>query len=180
MKHKPYENWIVEETALSRNKAILLKNHLKKCPRCQQLQTAWRASEKQLRIAKIYAPKPGFTRRWQNYMIYRRNHERSKLVRRNLFIIIFLMIFSSTIYMLQHHLLSTWIVSAISLITSMFFNISKVLAGFNMELSQSPILLFGFSILGFGAMLAFLTTIVFFIWNLLKKNEWEKAHEMEK
>jgi hypothetical protein len=179
MRHKPYENWILEGTSLSRSESILLTNHLKSCSQCQLLQSTWLASEKQFIDARMHAPQPGFTQRWQSHLIYRREHERSRQVRRNLFMIVLLMVFASTIYMLQNHLLTTWIVSAVSLVTSLFFNISKALAGFNMELNQSPVLFFGFSVLSFGAILAFLTAIVFFIWNLLKKNEREKAHEME-
>jgi hypothetical protein len=179
MRHKPYENWILEGTSLTRSESILLSNHLKSCPRCQQLQSIWLASEKHFKNARMQTPQPGFTKRWQNHLIYRREHERSRLVRRNIFIIALLMVFASTIYMLQNNLLTTWIVSAVSLVTTMFFTISKALAGFNMELNESPVLFFGFTVLSFGAILAFLAAIVFFIWNLLRKNEREKVHEME-
>jgi hypothetical protein len=179
MRHKPYENWILEGTSLTRSESILLTKHLNSCPQCQQLQSTWLVSEKQFKDARMHAPQSGFTQRWQNHLIYRREHERSRLVRRNLLMIVLLMVFASTIYMLQNHLLTTWIVSAVSLVTSLFFNFSKLLAGFNMELNESPVLFFGFTILSFGVIIAILSAFVFLIWNLLKKNEREKAHEME-
>lgn len=179
MTHKPFENWILDDTPLSKAETILLKNHLKSCQHCSQLQSSWMLSKTRFLNTQRHAPLQGFTQRWQTFQFHRRELERARLVRRNLFFLVAVMVLASIIYMIQKKLLAAWIVSALSMITSLFFNISKVLAGFNFEMTQSPFLFYGVTLLVFGATIAALGVLVFFIWNLLNKREQEKAHEVE-
>jgi hypothetical protein len=179
MKHKIFENWILDNPSLSKKEAILLKAHLKTCTRCQMLQSNWLASQTQMEDVKIHTPRPGFTQRWQTTLIHRREQQRSRQVRRILLVLVTMMVLASTIYMLQNNLFASWIVSAISLISSLFFSITKALAGINIIFNESPVLFYGFSILSFGAIASFLAAVVFVFWNLLRKHGQEKPYNAE-
>lgn len=179
MKHKPYKNWILDDTPLTKEEKILLKKHLQICPECRQLNSAWQASEQYIRSASQQVPQPGFTQRWKSQIIFRKENEKSKQTRRNLILLVAIMVLASAIYMLQNNLFATWIVSALSLTTSLFFSISKLLAQFNAALNRSPVLFYGFTLLTFGAILSLLTSLVFLIWNLLKNKAQPSSNEVE-
>lgn len=179
MNHKPFKNWILDDTPLSKENKILLKKHLQACPQCRQLDSAWKASEQHIRNAVRQVPQPGFTQRWQSRLLYRKEHEKSIITRRTLFLLVVIMVIASAIYMLQNNLFTTWIVSALSLTTSLFFSISKLLAQFNAGMNRSPVLFYGFTLITFGAILSLLTSLVFLIWNLLRNKAQPSTNEAE-
>jgi hypothetical protein len=179
MKHKPFKNWILDETQLSSEEKILLKNHLQKCPECRQLKSAWQISKQQLKSASLQGPQPGFTQRWQSRLLYRKEHEKAKLTRRNLILLFIIMVAASAIYMLQNNLFAAWVVSALSLTTWLFFGISKLLAQFSVALERSPVLFYGFTLMTFGAILSLLTSFVFLVWNLLRSKTQALPNEVE-
>jgi predicted anti-sigma-YlaC factor YlaD len=179
MNHKPFKNWILDDTPLTKEEKILLRKHLQICSQCRQLKSAWHVSEQHMRHANRQLPQPGFTQRWQSRLLYRKEHERYKQIRRNLILLVAIMVMASAIYMLQNNLFATWVVSALSLTTSLFFSISKLLAQFNAALNRSPVLFYGFTILAFGAILSLLTSLVFLIWNLLKSKAQPLSNEVE-
>ena len=179
MNHKPFKNWILDDAPISKEEKILLKKHLRVCPQCRRLNSAWRASEQHMKLANRQLPHPGFTQRWQSRLLYRKEHEKSKQTRRNLFLLVTMMVIASAIYMLQNNLFATWIVSALSMTTSLFFSISKLLAQFNAALNQSPVLFYGLILFTFGAILSLLTSLVFLIWNLLKNKAQPSTNEVE-
>lgn len=180
MKHRPFKNWILDETLLSREEKILLKKHLQICPQCQQLHSAWQASAQHIKNATLQLPQPGFTQRWQSRLHHRKEHEKSQFIQRYLILVVAVMVMASATYMLQNNLFAAWVVSALSLTTSLFFSISKLLAQFNAALNRSPMLLYGFTLLTFGAILSMLTSLAFLIWNLLNNKSQASANEMEK
>ncbi len=51
MNHKPFKNWILDDTPLTKEEKILLINHLQICPQCRQLDSAWKASEQNIKNA---------------------------------------------------------------------------------------------------------------------------------
>jgi predicted anti-sigma-YlaC factor YlaD len=179
MKHKPFKNWILDDTPLSKEEKILLKKHLQMCPQCRQLNSAWKVSEQHMKDAIRQVPQPGFTQRFQSRLLYRKEHEKSKLIQRNLILLVTMMVLASAIYMLQNNLFAAWVVSALSLTTSLFFSISKLLAQFNSALNRSPVLFYGFTLLTFGAILSLLTSLVFLIWNLLRSKAQASSNEVE-
>ncbi len=179
MNHKPFKNWILDDTSLTKEEKILLKKHLQVCPQCRQLNSAWQASEQHMKLASRQLPQPGFTQRWQYQLLYRKEHERSKQTRLNLILLVTIMVMASAIYMLQNNLFATWVVSALSLTTSLFFSISKLLAQFNATMNRSPVLFYGFTLLTFGAILSLLTSLVFLIWNLLRNKTQPSTNEAE-
>lgn len=179
MKHESFKNWILDDTPLSSEEKILLNKHLQTCAQCRLLNSAWQTSKRHIRNAVLQVPQPGFTHRWQSRLLYRKEHEKSKLIRRNLILLVGLMVTASAIYMLQNNLFTTWIVTALSLSTSLFFIISKALAQFTAALNRSPVLFYGFALLIFGAIISLLTSLVFLIWSLLIRKAQPSTNEME-
>ena len=179
MKHKPFESWILDNTPITKTEQQLLREHLKACPQCQKLQTAWHESQNRIISASVYKPQPGFSQRWQTMLCKRREFEKTRQVRRTLLILVMLMGMASLVYMLQNNLLVTWIVSAISMIASLFINITKALAGIGELLSETPALLYGFGFLSLGAVAALLASTAFILWNILKKGNQKHAYTAE-
>jgi hypothetical protein len=179
MKHKLYESWILNDSTLNRTEQQQLREHLRTCQQCQKLKTAWLESQKRIKSAGIYQPQPGFSQRWQTMLSKRREIEKTRQVRRTLFILMILMGMTSLGYMLQNNLLVTWIVSAISMIASLFINMTKVLAGIGELLSDTPALVYGFSFLSLGAIAAMITSSAFILWNILKKGSQKHAYDAE-
>ena len=179
MKHKPFESWILDTSPIHKAEQQQLREHLKVCPQCQKLQTAWLESQNQIKAAKVHEPQPGFSLRWQTLFSNRRELEKIRQVRRTLIILALLMILASLFYMLQNNLLVTWIVSAISLFASLFINITKTLADIGEVLSDTPALFYGFGFLSLGVVAAFLATSTFILWNILKNGSQKHAENTE-
>jgi predicted anti-sigma-YlaC factor YlaD len=66
MKHQPFEYWLFERKALSRDQARDLEDHLATCDSCRALANAWTSIEDQIHSASMIAPVPGFTQRWRS------------------------------------------------------------------------------------------------------------------
>jgi hypothetical protein len=179
MKHKPFESWILDNPSITKAEQQQLKEHLRGCPQCQKLQAAWVENQNLIKAAKVFSPQPGFSQRLQILLCKRREFEKTRQVRRTLLILVLLMGMASLIYMLQNNLLVTWIVSAVSMIASLFINTTKALAGIGELLSETPVLLYGFGFLSLGAVAALLATSAFILWNILKKGSQEHAHDAE-
>jgi len=69
MNHRLFEDWIISEEPLAANEKIELEDHLRSCNSCQQLLTAWKATEEKLRDVQMVAPRAGFTERWQSRLV---------------------------------------------------------------------------------------------------------------
>jgi hypothetical protein len=179
MKHKLYESWILDDSTLNKTEQQLLREHLKTCQQCQKLKTAWLESRNRIKSASIYQPQLGFRQRWLTMLSKRREFEKTRQVRRTLFILILIMGMAFLGYMLQNNLLVTWIVSAISLIASLFINMTKALAGIGELLSDTPALVYGFSFLSLGAIAALIASSAFILWNILKKGSQKHAYDVE-
>ncbi len=177
MKHKLFESWILDNPPIDKTEQQQLSEHLKNCLQCQKLQAAWIENRNLINAAKVFSPRPGFSQRWQINFSKRRELEKTRQVRRTLFILLLLMIMASLFFMLQNNLLVTWIVSAISMIASIFINTTKVLSGIGELLSETPVLLYGFGFISLGAVAALLATLAFILWNILKKGSQE--HDTE-
>ncbi len=177
MKHKLFESWILDNPPITKAEQQQLREHLKNCPQCQKLQVAWVENQNLIKAAKVFSPQPGFSQRWQIKLYKRRELEKTRQVRRTLFILLLLMCMASLFFMLQNNLLVTWIVSAVSMIASLFINTTKALAGIGELLSETPVLLYGFGFISLGAAAALLATSAFILWNILKKGNRE--HDIE-
>jgi hypothetical protein len=179
MKHKPFDSWILNDPPINKAEQQELKEHLKICPQCNRLKTAWNESQILIKSARVYSPKPGFSQNWQTMLLKRREIERTRQVRRTLFLLILLMGLASLFYMLKNNLLITWIVSAISMIASLFINITKASAGMGEVLSETPALLYGLGFFSLGIIAAIVATFAFILWNLLKKGNQKHAYDAQ-
>jgi hypothetical protein len=179
MKHRPFESLILDNSPITKSEQQQLREHIKACPQCQKLQTAWHESQNRIISAIIYKPQPGFSQRWLTMFYKRRELVKTRQVRRTLLILVMLMGMASLVYMLQNNLLVTWIVSAISMIASLLINITKALAGIGELLSETPALLYGFGFLSLGAVAALLASTAFILWNILKKGSQNHADNSE-
>ena len=63
--HKPFENWIFDNTSLTLEQRTQLYQHLRECPRCRQLQQGWGEIERQISQAQMAQPAEGFCQRWR-------------------------------------------------------------------------------------------------------------------
>ena len=179
MKHKPFDSWILDNPPINKAELQELKEHLKICPQCNRLQTAWNESQSMIRSARIHSPKPGFSQHWQTMLVKRREIERTRQVRRTLFLLTLLMGTASLFYMLKNNLLVTWIVSAISLIASLFINITKASAGIGELFSETPELYYGLGFISLGIIAAIVATLAFIFWNLLKKGSQKQEYDTQ-
>lgn len=65
MSHQPFEDWLLDATALSTEAEHLLQEHLAACARCRALADAWAQVEAQMHRAEAIGPEPGFAQRWR-------------------------------------------------------------------------------------------------------------------
>ncbi len=179
MKHKPFDSWILDNPPINKAEQQELKEHLNNCPQCNKLQIAWSESRNLIKSARVYSPKPGFSQNWQTMLLKRREIEKTRQVRRTLFLLILMMAMASLFYMLKNNLLITWIVSVMSMIASLFINITKASAGIGELLSDAPALLYGLGFISLGIMAAIVATFAFIVWNLLKKGSQKHAYDSQ-
>jgi len=81
--HPPFNRWLLSGEPLSPEQNAVLQEHLRTCPECGQLQTAWGEVQFQLRSAGQVAPAPGFASRFQQRLVL----QRVKRQRRNAWIL---------------------------------------------------------------------------------------------
>jgi hypothetical protein len=179
MKHKPFKSWILDNSTISITEQKQFREHLQACPQCKKLLIAWQESQNRIKSAHMHKPQPGFSQRWHMMLYKRRELEKTRQVRRTLLILMMLMGMASLVYLLQNNLLVTWIVSAISMIASLFINMTKMLAGIGELLGETPTLLYGFGFLSLGAVAALLASIAFILWNILKMGSQNHADNTE-
>lgn len=58
------------------------KDHLRDCPQCQEMQSAWQAVHRQIKSTPMANPSAGFTQRWQASLAERRALQQRMQVRR--------------------------------------------------------------------------------------------------
>ncbi|RPI29701.1 MAG: hypothetical protein EHM70_15470 [Chloroflexota bacterium] len=65
MNHQPFETWLLSEESLLPEQGRALREHLRDCEACRQLETSWAGVHQFLRSAEPATPAVGFTLRWQ-------------------------------------------------------------------------------------------------------------------
>lgn len=78
MCHQPFENWIIEQSALTPQERRQLEEHLETCPQCKRLQSNMQAVNVRLFSARQANPSPGFSTRWQTTLQNRLEEKRMK------------------------------------------------------------------------------------------------------
>ena len=72
MKHQPFEDWIFRREDLDMDQTKELQVHLKLCERCSTLASALNEAESQFTSAPLISPAPGFTARWREHQVTRK------------------------------------------------------------------------------------------------------------
>lgn len=81
MKHRPFEDWLLDDQPLNPTQKRELDAHLRACKVC----SAIAESNLALRSARLVAPAPGFTTRWQERLVLARRAQRRRTLLGTLF-----------------------------------------------------------------------------------------------
>jgi anti-sigma factor RsiW len=65
MNHLPFEEWLLADEPPVGEQAIELREHLRDCPHCRELEASWASVNTLFQASEQIAPTPGFTTRWQ-------------------------------------------------------------------------------------------------------------------
>ena len=82
MNHQPFEEWLLADEPPAGEQALELREHLRDCPRCRELEASWAGVHKLFQTSEQIAPTPGFTSRWQTRLhaqqeqAFKRRHHR--------------------------------------------------------------------------------------------------------
>ena len=176
MKHLPYENWILDEPKLTYEEVKSLTGHLAACKQCNQLKFGWETSKLVLTQAKLIAPVPGFSARWQKTLIKKRNTEKVHRYRITLFGLLMLAFSASLTYMVASgsflQILANFFNSIIQTIIAITNGLSNLGIWINKLPTAVPL---AAVFLFFGLVNAFLMAAIFLFWNL--KNRKTLVHE---
>jgi len=176
MKHKQYEEWILDEQFLTAEQNKELRDHLIICPECQQLNLNWQASKQLLLQASIKSPSPGFTQRWQT--TFERKHRNEKAVRYRLTLLGLLMLAfaGSLVYMISSGVFLQMLSNTFTAIVQLVVAITHGLSGVDILLRSLPAFVpFTVAFTLFGLFNAFLLAGTFTLWNL----KYRKLHPDE-
>ena len=172
MKHLPFENWILDEPALTKEEAKKLEQHLAVCKHCCQLQSGWEASKLFLIHPKISTPIPGFTDRWQKTFVRKCNIEKVRRYRLSMFGLIMLSVLLSAAYLVASGSFLQILANSLNTLMHTFMSITNGLASLRSWINQLPFevpLTAGF--IFFGLMNAFLMSAAFLLWNLKNRKK---------
>jgi len=81
MKHRPFEDWLLEDQPLDPTQKRELNAHLRSCNACRAIAE----SNLALRSVRVIAPAPGFSARWQERLVLARRAQRRKTLLGTLF-----------------------------------------------------------------------------------------------
>lgn len=81
MKHRPFEDWLLDDQPLDPTQKRELDAHMRTCNAC----CAIAESNLALRSARVIAPAPGFTARWQERLVLARRAQRRRTLLGTLF-----------------------------------------------------------------------------------------------
>lgn len=81
MNHQPYENWILDEVQLTPQEQVSLKQHLKECPECFELQRSWSKVQVQLTTTPVKPAPTGFVSRWKTEFALRQKQQEERQAR---------------------------------------------------------------------------------------------------
>ena len=81
MKHRPFEDWLLDDQPLNPTQKRDLDAHLRECKVCRGIAEANLA----LRSARLVAPAPGFANRWQERLVVARRAQRRRALLGSLF-----------------------------------------------------------------------------------------------
>lgn len=81
MNHRPFEDWLLDDQPLDPTQKRELDAHLRTCETCRAIAE----SNLALRSARLVAPAPGFSARWQERLVLARRAQRRRTLLGTLF-----------------------------------------------------------------------------------------------
>jgi hypothetical protein len=66
MNHQPFESWLLSEEVLEQDQELALREHLRNCEHCAELEASWGAVHKMFEASPRVRPAAGFTDRWES------------------------------------------------------------------------------------------------------------------
>jgi hypothetical protein len=81
MSHQPYEIWILSEDQITPQEQEDLRQHLKECPECFELQRSWTKVQTQIKEAPVKPAPSGFVPRWKTQFAIRQKEQESRQAR---------------------------------------------------------------------------------------------------
>jgi hypothetical protein len=72
MNHQPFESWLLSEETLEQDQDRALREHLRDCERCANLEASWNEVHQLFEYAPRPAPAAGFTARWEDRLAVER------------------------------------------------------------------------------------------------------------
>ncbi len=170
MNHKPFENWILDESQLSADQKKEMARHLSACPHCRRLDSGWQASKRLMRHAVEKTPAPGFTQRWHVYAQRKRDMIKVRRYRLGMASLLFLAFIASLTYMIASGSIMQMLADVFNGITNIVIGITSGLSALGYWLYRLPIavpLTLGFIFL--GLINAFVFVALFAAWNLKQR-----------
>ena len=167
MKHKPYEQWLLDEPDLTSAQKKELQFHLESCPYCQQLNSNWQASKQLLSQAELKIPAPGFSQRWQATYARKTRLEKVRRLRLTLLGMLLFALLGSLSYMIASGILLQIVSNTFSGIIQLVIAITHGLSSLGIIFRSLPgFVPFTFGFMLFGLVNAFLMAACFTLWNL--------------
>ena len=167
MKHKQYENWIMNDAPLSGAQQHELDTHLEVCVSCQLLLRSWAASKQLITQSTMQIPAKGFTDRWQKTRARKCQIEKIRRHRLTLFGLMLLAFASSIIYLLVSGSFMQMFANGFTVILDIVMGLTNGFSTFGHWLSRLPIavpITAGF--IYFGMLNSFVMVGLFLLWNL--------------
>lgn len=167
MKHRQFEEWILDEIDLSEDQKKELDLHLASCAGCQQLHRGWEKSKQMVLSSSLKTPAAGFTQRWQIFQEKKLNLEKVRRFRITLLGIVMLTFFGSLVYIIASGTFFQMIANVFTGFFQLGVDISHSLSNIGIFFSRLPTIVpisIGFII--FGMFNAFFITTLFTIWNV--------------
>jgi len=159
MKHKQYEQWILnEEIELTPDQKKELADHLAECSACQSLQIGWAATKELLQKAPIIQPTPGFSARWEKTLERKMRAENIRRYRLTWLAVLLLASIVILAYLLISGSFTLLLANSFNALSRLIFGITEGLSNFGYWMRKLPLLVplsTGFIL--FGLMTAFLT-----------------------
>lgn len=170
MKHKQFEQWILDEDLLNTSQRSELENHLISCKSCQVLQTGWNASRQLINNATHQKPTPGFSDRWQQTIIRKCQIQKVRRYRISMFILLVAAFLGTIAYSLATGSIMQSIANGITMLSDAFVSITEGYSNLGYWLNSLPVFVpvsIGFIVFGFFS--AFMMAGAFFLWNLRQR-----------